>query len=281
MLHRKGRSNCLHKKGRSSTINKKAGLALDIYKNNLVLDFSYYRLLSSYKGACVRVRRSSDNAEQDFGFVSDYIDVYGILAFCDGGSGYVKTWYNQYGLGNNAIQNTNANQPRIVNAGVFDSEGLFFSGSHGLRVNNYSGIDFTTNLFSILVKAKMTNDATIGFPIAKNVDSSANTQYALLSNAKSLTLRIEGAVDRIATTWQVSDGLSLVQARTNTNLHLSINNGASNVASYSGALTSRPYLIVGARDNVGASLGGGFAGYIRTLVILNDYIRGNSLIDKL
>jgi hypothetical protein len=53
------------------------------------------------------------------------------------------------------------------------------------------------------------------------------------------------------------------------------------VANYSGALTSRPYLIIGARDNVGASLGGGFSGSIRSIIIFNDFIVGDSLINKL
>lgn len=47
----------------------KKKIALDAYKNNLVAGWSYYKLLSSYNGNCVRVRRSSDNAIQDFGFV--------------------------------------------------------------------------------------------------------------------------------------------------------------------------------------------------------------------
>jgi hypothetical protein len=64
----------------------------------------------------VRVRRSSDNAEQDFtaAEVSD-----GTLAAWvgAGNNGFVRTWYDQSGNARHATQTTTANQPQIVNSG--------------------------------------------------------------------------------------------------------------------------------------------------------------------
>jgi hypothetical protein len=48
---------------------------------------------------CIRVRRSSDNAEQNIGFVANVpnspIDTGALLAFVGAGDGFVTTWYDQ------------------------------------------------------------------------------------------------------------------------------------------------------------------------------------------
>lgn len=157
--------------------NHMFGLPLDGYKNNLVLGFSYYKLLSSYNGDCVRVRRDSDDTEQDFGFVSNYIDIAGILAFCGAGSGYVSTWYNQYTGGNNAVQATTARQPRIVNTGTFEDNGLYFltGSSLGLTITTYAAIDILTPKCSFYVN-HYTALAQNSFLFGKS------TQYSSLYN---------------------------------------------------------------------------------------------------
>lgn len=72
----------------------------------------------------IRVRRSSDNAEQDIGFATGGgLDVTALLAFVGAGSAFVVTWYDQSGNGRDVTQATQAAQPRIVNAGVVDSVG--------------------------------------------------------------------------------------------------------------------------------------------------------------
>jgi hypothetical protein len=86
---------------------------------------------SKYSGPLIRVRRSSDNAEQDFGVAT--VDSYGnrlldtsaLLTFCGSGSGFVTTWYNQAADLYHMTQTTAASQPRIVNAGAVEaSNGL-------------------------------------------------------------------------------------------------------------------------------------------------------------
>lgn len=147
--------------------NRFQKLPLDEYKGNLVLGFSYYKLLTSYTGYSVRVRRSSDDAEQDFGFVGNYIDYIGILAFCGAGSGYVSIWYNQYTSGNNATQVVNAAQPAIINTGAFESGGLYFnsSSSQFLDVVNYIELDFGVGVFSVQTDVVLKDLATNGHAI--------------------------------------------------------------------------------------------------------------------
>ena len=64
----------------------------------------------------VRVRRSSDDAESDFtvsgissGALVDFVG--------SGNDGFVDTWYDQSGNGNNALQSASESQPKIVNSG--------------------------------------------------------------------------------------------------------------------------------------------------------------------
>ena len=64
----------------------------------------------------IRVRRSSDNTEQDIGFVGNDLDTASLLSFCGAGNGFVTTWYDQSSNGYNVTQTTQANQPQIVNS---------------------------------------------------------------------------------------------------------------------------------------------------------------------
>ena len=81
------------------------------------------RKLSVNTTNVVRVRRSSDNAEDDF--TADEITDGTLLAWVGitaSDNGFVTTWYDQSGNGNNATQGTAANQPKIVDAGVLVEE---------------------------------------------------------------------------------------------------------------------------------------------------------------
>jgi hypothetical protein len=79
------------------------------------------RKLTPTSTNCVRVRRSSDNTEQDIGFASNTpyatIDTSALLSFVGAGNGFVVTWYNQNTSNQNATQSTAANQPQIVSSG--------------------------------------------------------------------------------------------------------------------------------------------------------------------
>lgn len=73
-------------------------------------------LYSSYGGSCLRVRRDSDNAEQDIGFSGQDIDEAAINSFCSGANCFVRTWYDQSGSGNDATQTVAASQPKIYDS---------------------------------------------------------------------------------------------------------------------------------------------------------------------
>lgn len=89
---------------------------LDTY-SGAVVAYSLRKLSSTYTGNCIRVRRSSDNTEQNIGFVSNILDTASLLIFCGSGDGFVTTWYDQSGNANNATQTNATYQPNIVTSG--------------------------------------------------------------------------------------------------------------------------------------------------------------------
>ena len=74
----------------------------------------------------IRVRRSLDDTEQDFGFnASNELDTASLLSFVGTGgtdNGFVTTWYDQSGNGNDATNSTASEQPLIVDGGTLVTE---------------------------------------------------------------------------------------------------------------------------------------------------------------
>jgi hypothetical protein len=80
------------------------------------------KLRSAYAGAAFRVRRSSDNTEQDIGFSGTAVDFAALASFCSGTTGFVRTWYSQGSTAGRDLRNTTAgNQPRIYSGGATDA----------------------------------------------------------------------------------------------------------------------------------------------------------------
>jgi len=79
--------------------------------------YSLRLLDNTYTGNAIKVRRASDNAEQDIAFANNELDTATLETFASGTDAFVTTWYDQSGNANNATQTTAANQPKIVSAG--------------------------------------------------------------------------------------------------------------------------------------------------------------------
>lgn len=95
---------------------------LDGYTTGLVGAYSVgMRLLNSYNGSLIRVRRSSDSAESDIGFDgSGLLDVAALNTFIGGGNWYLRTIYDQSGNARDLPQTSAAAQPR----GGIDGNGI-------------------------------------------------------------------------------------------------------------------------------------------------------------
>jgi hypothetical protein len=85
---------------------------LDTY-NGAAVAYSLRKLSSSTTNV-VRVRRSSDNAEQDF--TATQITDGTLTSFCGVGNGFVTTWYDQSGNSNDALQTSALSQPKIYDS---------------------------------------------------------------------------------------------------------------------------------------------------------------------
>lgn len=110
--------------------------------------YSLRKLRNAYSSFAIRVRRSSDNTEQNIGFTTTgLLDTSALTSFCGSGNGFVTTWYDQSGNSRNATQTTAAYQPQIVSNGnvlLFNSKPKMTTGINGyFSINRISHSDFT------------------------------------------------------------------------------------------------------------------------------------------
>jgi hypothetical protein len=141
----------------------------------------------------VRVRRSSDNTEQDF--TATQVTDGSLATFCGAGNGFVRTWYDQSGNGHDAIQTTTANQPQIVSSGVLVTENskpsLIFDGTNDRLVNSTLSYSQPDTAFAVCKRDSATGSADTIFDSYNNVQhvlyntgtvETTNQRYALAAN---------------------------------------------------------------------------------------------------
>jgi hypothetical protein len=103
-------------------VSSAAPLLLDAYPGAAAA-YSLRKLSSTYNGSAIRVRRSSDNAETDIGFVNNVLDTASLNTFVGASTGYIPVWYDQSGNARNVSQTTALNQPVIIQSGVLVTDG--------------------------------------------------------------------------------------------------------------------------------------------------------------
>ena len=127
-------------------------LLLDTYPNAAVA-YSLRKLRTAYSGNAIRVRRSSDNTEQDIGFVGNLLDTASLLTFCGAGNGFIARWYDQ------STNNNHANQSALFGsqAQIVSNGNLILDADTGKITSNWTldrytlttGISTNTQYFSI------------------------------------------------------------------------------------------------------------------------------------
>jgi hypothetical protein len=139
---------------------------------------------------CIRVRRSSDNAELDIGFVGNELDTSSLLAFVGANNGFVVTWYDQSGNDNHVTQAVAGNQPQIVDTGVIltDTNGNYaikgISANDTILVAPYNAsFDISTNLTINAVHDPVT---TGGGGLGRIVSKNDTSDYALYLGGSNL-----------------------------------------------------------------------------------------------
>ena len=130
-------------------------LLLDLYPGAIGA-WSLRKLRAGYGGTAIRVRRASDNAEQNIGFdaLGD-LDTSALTAFCTGTNGFITTWFDQ-ASNKDAVQNSAISQPKIYDSvtGVLTQNGkptVSFDGTNdfldcglingGTKPANYSSMN--------------------------------------------------------------------------------------------------------------------------------------------
>lgn len=151
-----------------------APLLLDSLSTTPAVAYSTRKLRSAYAGSALRVRRSSDDAEQDIGFDgSGNLDTSALTAFVGANDGIVVVLYDQSVNANDATQPTVGQAPIIVTSGSVET--LNSKATVRYRNTVIAGMGFTVSLSqpttialpfiqtSVVADAHLT-DGVNGFP---------------------------------------------------------------------------------------------------------------------
>ena len=166
--------------------------------------------LTSKSTPAIRVRRSSDNAEQDIDFVSTdpkaEIDTAALLSFVGSGDGFITTIYDQSTNNNDAVQTSGSLQPQIVNSGVLVTESSLPAFNTNAR-----GMDLPAGMIT-------GSSARASFSIVKLAASSG------IGSGTTYGLR-KGAVPATGTGWNISLETTGLFARVSGNASFSYPSG--------------------------------------------------------
>ena len=223
--------------------------------------YSVRRLRTAYTGPLMRVRRSSDNTEQDIGYGGDgWLDEAALLSFVGAGSGYVKTWYDQSGNSRDVSQATTANQPRIVNAGVLEEVGShptpYFTGTTMLVGTSPFAFAAGEATFCIVAAAAAANSRA--FYLERSTAGSAS--YMIRTGTSGLPADLYRFQANDAAT---TNAVSLYTSALDSNLKiLSVRDSGAQIEGYvNGGLGSQPtYSRTGVYTFNESRIGGGSSG---------------------
>jgi hypothetical protein len=150
----------------SPTLTTPAALLIDAVGVSALSAFSLRKLRSAYAGSAVRIRRSSDNAEQDVGFSGENFDYASAESFVGAGNdGFVVKWYDQSSNTYDASASTTAKQPRLVSsgtchvgpkAGTYSLDSYYSANSTSL-VFNTLGLRWPFTISSVVIFDNVTN----------------------------------------------------------------------------------------------------------------------------
>jgi hypothetical protein len=211
----------------------------------------------------VRVRRSNDNSEQDF-TVSE-INSGALVSFVGSGNdGFVQTWYDQSGNGNDATQTSASLQPKIVNGGTLVTDTSIGQPSLLYDATNLSLTRTSFSATQPVTDFSVTNQTTSG--------SSFNFIYSI-NSFSHVSLRFSsGTPSAFAGAFLTNS----VDTRNSATLIYNLFNGASSEVGINGA--SAVTGNVGTNTTTGSlDVGSSFEGTFTELIIYNSDQSANRL----
>ena len=122
------------------------------------------RSLSNLTASVVRVRRDSDNVEQDF--TAAQINDGTLATFCSGTDGFISIWYDQSRHRNNLSQTAATSQPKLVNNGVIvainGKSAALFDGNNDYLLNSLLNISQPYTMFDVSQASAIHSGIVIG-----------------------------------------------------------------------------------------------------------------------
>lgn len=174
---------------------------LDIYGTDIVAAFSFRLLKSTYTGYCLKVKRLSDNAKQDIGFVNNYLDTTSLKTFVGSSSAVIHYWYDQSGVGTYASSNNTSANYFIVESGNI----VYLNGFVAVRNKNVANTQFIINIstpYKVLFSAAKIDT----FQRRNNITSSAMNDNLYYGGTDA---NITGIGGRYSAGWNNADAESL------------------------------------------------------------------------
>ena len=265
-------------------------LLLDTYPNSTSA-YSLRKLTTAYTGSAIRVRRSSDNTEQDIGFVANVLDTTSLLAFCLATNGFVTKWYSQIGGSTfDILQTTAVKQPKIVSTGVLNTLNLLacvnyavgFPTANSTALATAAGVTIMTGQYLICAVASSTTISGNGAIVDQDDQSlGANriVQYLYRTGdvVRNLLFTLSGGpffVSVSSPVFPINTQIVFNSSLVATTLSSGLNNDPPNTASFLGSIkTATVKLTVGAGNN---GLNEFFDGSIQEVITFN----GNNSANK-
>ena len=128
--------------------------------------YSLRLLDNTYTGDAIVVRRASDNTTQAIGFVNNELDTTSLESFCSGTDGFVTTWYDQSGNGNDAAQANASKQPQIVSSGSTILE------------NGKAAVEFDGSDDELILSSSLGDVESTTFLTMKSLNTAEDVPYA-------------------------------------------------------------------------------------------------------
>ncbi len=231
--------------------------------------YSLRLLDTDYAGSAIRVRRASDNAEQDIGFDGNGdLDTTALATFCSGTDGFVKVWYDQAGA-NDATQTTTTAQPKIYDSAT------------GVVTENSQPAIAPTSLFGLPTGVTSLSDASF-FIAGINTPAptaGANTRFvssyagtgALAANAfiirtSSGNYQFNTSTAIATTASALNENVLLAAFKNGANISIGKNGGALGTATTSSTITAQIYLF----DDAGGTVFDGARGLNEIIIYSSD-----------
>ena len=221
---------------------------LDDYPNASAA-YSLRALNSAYTGPAIKVRRSSDNEEQDINLLYDgTLHTASLLSFVGAGDAYVSKWYDQSGNGNNdALQNSASKQPQIVSSGsVINENGNISVKFNGTTdwVKNQLSVGPTVTSFAV---SKIVDEFDFNF-IYDSFGAGGRIRLGLRNSKVYFADNGEGTFAEATTP---SNGLQnlFFTKHTNSDVSISVNNDTLKTLASTNFYANSQYWVIGARND--------------------------------